>query len=134
MAKIVIKVDYTDNFVASPANDEIACVVTAKTYKELQEEMKTSLIAHINWMKEDGDAIPAEFKAENWEFEWDMSVRAILHHTEKLVPKSALAAATGINQQQLTHYASGYRIARPAMRSRIIEGIRKIANTLYAIS
>ena len=62
MSKINIKVDYTDNFVAYPANEDIACVVTAKTFKELQAEMMTSLREHIDWMKEDGDPIPAEFE------------------------------------------------------------------------
>lgn len=134
MSKINIKVDYTDNFVAYPANEDIACVVTAKTFKELQAEMMTSLREHIDWMKEDGDPIPAEFEGNDWEYDWDMSVRAILHHTEKLIPKSALANVTGINQQQLTHYASGYRVARPAMKAKILKGIQEIANTLSAIS
>ena len=134
MSKITIKVDYTDNFVAYPANEDIACVVTAKTFKELQKEMQVSLREHIDWMKEDEDSIPAEFEGNDWEYDWDMSVRAILHHTEKIIPKSALANVTGINQQQLTHYASGYRVARPAMKARIIKGIHDIARTLYAIS
>ena len=60
--------------------------------------------------------------------------RAMLHYTEGLVPKSALAKATGINQQQLTHYASGYRIPRPGMRQRILDGIHSIAAKLIAIS
>ena len=134
MSKIVIKVDYTDNFVAYPANEDIACIVTAKTYNELQEEMKTSLREHIDWMKKDGDEIPAEFEGDDWEFDWDMSVRAILHHTEKLIPKSALSSVTGINQQQLTHYASGHRIARPAMKTKILRGIHDIVGALSAIS
>lgn len=132
--KIIIKVDYCDNFVARPANESIACVVTADTFEELKAEMESSLREHIEWMKEDGDPIPEEFAADVWEFVWDMSVRAILHHTEKLVPKAALAKASGINQQQLTHYASGYRVARPAMKTKLLDGIRDIARNLYAIS
>lgn len=134
MGEIIIKVDYCDNFVATPANESIACVVTADTFEELKAEMESSLREHIEWMKEDGDPIPEEFAADTWEFKWDMSVRAILHHTEKLIPKSALAKASGINQQQLTHYASGYRVARPAMKAKILDGIRDIARNLSAIS
>jgi len=134
MSKIKINVDYTDNFVASPANEDIACVVTAKTYPELQEDMKFSLREHINWMKEDGDPIPAEFEGENWDYEWDMSVRALLHYIDGIIPKSAIAKVTGINQQQLTHYASGYRTPRSAMKAKIVNGIHKIAEKLSAIS
>ncbi len=133
MAKIGIKVDYTDNFAASPINEDIACLVTAHSFPELQKEMESALRDHIEWMKEDGDPIPAEFEGE-WEFDWQFTVRALLHYTDKLVSKAAIAKATGINQQQLTHYASGYRVPRPAMRAKIIEGIHKIAGQLSAIS
>jgi hypothetical protein len=50
------------------------------------------------------------------------------------VPKSAISKATGINQQQLTHYSTGYRTPRPAMRKKIIDGIHLIAQKLSAIS
>ena len=133
MAKIGILVDYTDNFAASPIKEDIACLVTAHSFPELQKEMESALRDHIEWMKEDGDQIPAEFEGE-WEFDWQFTVRALLHYTDKLVSKAAIAKATGINQQQLTHYASGYRIPRPAMRAKIIEGIHKIAGQLSAIS
>lgn len=133
MAKIGILVDYTDNFAASPINEDIACLVTAHSFPELQKEMESALRDHIEWMKEDGDQIPAEFEGE-WEFDWQFTVRALLHYTDKLVSKAAIAKATGINQQQLTHYASGYRVPRPAMRERIIAGIHKIAGQLSAIS
>ena len=133
MGKIAINVDYTGNFAAAPANQDIACVVTAKNLQDLKSEMEESLRAHIEWMREDGDPVPEEFEGE-WEFEWRLSVRALLHYTEGLLPKSALAKVTGINQQQLTHYASGYRHPRPAMRKRIVDGIHAIAAQLSAIS
>lgn len=133
MGKIVINVDFTGNFVGSPANEDIACVVTGKTLQDLKENMTFSLREHIDWMKEDGDCIPAEFEGE-WDLVWNLSVRALLHYTEGLVPKAAIAKATGINQQQLTHYASGYRKPRPAMRVKIIDGIHAIAKQLSAIT
>ena len=133
MAKIGIKVDYTDNFAATPVNEDVACLVTAHSFPELQKEMESALRNHIAWMREDGDHIPAEFEGE-WEFDWQLTVRALLHYTEKLISKAAIAKATGINQQQLTHYASGYRVPRPAMRAKIVEGIHKIAGQLSAIS
>lgn len=134
MGEIIIKVDYCDNFVAMPANESIACVVTSDSFEKLKVEMENSLRAHIEWMKEDGDPVPEEFASDDWHLKWDMSVRAILHHTENLLPKSALAKAAGINRQQLTHYASGYRVARPAMKIKILAGIHDIAKNLASIS
>ena len=133
MSVIRINVDYSDNFSAAPANGDVACVVTAKSFPELQKEMESALRAHIEWMRQDGDFIPPEFEGE-WSFEWNLTVRALLHYIGGLVPKSAIAKVTGINQQQLTHYASGYRKPRPAMRAKIISGIHQIANKLSAIS
>ena len=133
MAKIGIRVDYTDNFAACPVNEDIACLVTAHSFPELQKEMESALRDHIEWMREDGDTIPAEFEGE-WEFDWQFTVKALLHYTEGLVSKSAIAKATGINQQQLTHYSTGYRTPRPAMRQKIIDGIHSIAQQLSAIS
>lgn len=133
MGKIIINVDYTDNFAAAPANDNIACISTGRTLEELKRNMEEALRWHIESMREDGEPVPEEFDGE-WQLEWSLSVRALLHYTEKLVPKAAIAKVTGINQQQLTHYASGYREPRPAMRARIIEGIHQIANQLSAIS
>ena len=133
MGKIIINVDYTDNFAAAPANEDIACVSTGRTLEELKKNMVEALHWHIDSMREDGEPIPAEFDGK-WDLEWSLSVRALLHYIDRLIPKSAIAKATGINQQQLTHYASGYRVPRPAMREKIVKGIHSIANQLSSIS
>lgn len=133
--KIGIIVDYTNHYAACPVNEDIACVTTAKSFKELCKNMDDALHFHIEGMKEDGLEIPEEFlQEEPWEYDWKLTTRALLHYTEKYVTKATIAKATGINQQQLTHYASGYRTPRPAMRKRIVDGIHSIAAILAAIS
>ena len=102
-------------------------------FRELKKNMEEALRFHIEGMQEDGEAIPAEFSGE-WEFEWHMTTAAMLHYVEKTVPKSAISKVTGINQQQLTHYASGWRRPRPDMRKRILDGIHAIGKELIAIS
>ena len=133
-SKIGIIVDYTDNYSATPVNEAIACVTTGRSLEELQRNMDEALHFHIEGMLEEGMTIPEEFKQTTWEYDWQLTARAMLHYTEGLVPKAALSKETGINQQQLTHYASGYRIPRPAMRQRILDGIHAIAARLAAIS
>lgn len=133
MGKICITVDYTDNYVAYPANDDIACITTGRTLNEAKANMEESLHWHIDSMREDGEEVPVEFDGE-WELEWNLTTRAVLHYTERLVSKAALAKATGINQNQLTHYANGYRKPRPAMRQKIVAGLHSIAEQLSAIS
>ena len=126
-------IDYTNNYSACPADDRIACVSTGRTLEEIKKNIEEGLRFHIEGMREDGEAIPAEFEGD-WEFEWELTARAMLHYTEGIVPKSALAKVTGINQQQLTHYASGYRVPRPAMRQKIVDGLHSIAAQLSLIS
>lgn len=134
MGKIRVKVDWCEhNYSAAPENEDIACVCTADTFGELKKDFEEALRTHLEWMREDGDKVPSEFDGE-WELEWNMTTAAILHYTEKLVPKSAIAKVTGINQQQLTHYANGYRKPRLAMRTKIVDGIHAIAKELSAIS
>lgn len=132
MGKISITVDYTDNYSACPVNDEIACITTGTTYKELQKNMEEALRFHIQSMIDDGEPVPDEFSGE-WSFDWQLTTRALLHVTEKYVTKAAIAKATGINQQQLTHYASGFRNPRPEMSRRIKNGIHQIALELLQI-
>lgn len=133
MGKIIINVDWTGNYAAAPENEDIACVTTGRTFEELKKNMVEALRFHIEEMQEDGEAIPAEFGGE-WEFEWHMTTAAMLHYVEKTVPNSAISKVTGINQQQLTHYASGWRRPRPDMQKRILDGIHAIGKELIAIS
>ena len=133
MGKIKVIVDYTNNYAACPADDRIACVSTGRTLQEVKDNIEQALRFHIEGMREDGDPIPEEFNGV-WEFEWELTARAMLHYTDGIVPKAALSKVTGINQQQLTHYASGYRVPREAMRQRLVDGLHSIAAMLYVIS
>lgn len=76
MGKIIINVDYSDNFAASPANEDIACVSTGRTFNELKKSMEEALRWHIDSMLEDGEVIPEEFKGQ-WSLEWNLSGRAV---------------------------------------------------------
>ena len=133
MGKIIVLVDYTGNFAASPISPEAACLSTGRTLDEVKKNMEEALQFHLEGLQEDGLPIPIEF-ATPWNIEWRLSTRALLHYTEGLVSRSAIAKITGINQQQLSHYASGYRKPRPAMSVRIRDGVRKIAQALAAVT
>lgn len=133
MPKVKIIIDYTDNYAACPADDRIACVSTGRTLDEVKKNIEEALRFHLEGMREDGETVPPGFDGA-LEFDWELTARALLHYTEGLVSRTAISKATGINQQQLTHYASGYRIPRPMMRQRIIDGIHGIAALLNSVS
>lgn len=134
MEKVGLKIDWDGrNYASCPEDESIACIATGKTLTELKSNMLDALRQHIEWMREDGDIIPKEF-AGLWEPEWHLTTRAQLHYSESFITRKALAAETGINLQQLSHYASGWRNPRPEMRRRITEGIRSIREKLAIIS
>ena len=133
MGKITVFVDYAGNFAASPITPEVACVSTGRTLDEVKKNMDEALSFHMDGMTEDGLPIPEELVPPR-EYEWRLSTRALLHYTEGLVSRAAIAKITGINQQQLSHYASGYRKPRPSMSVRIRDGVRKIAQALTAVT
>ena len=133
MKKAVIHVDWDKNYGAAPVNDAIACIVTGKTLDEIKERMACSLSRHLASMRADGDLIPDEFSGE-FELEYNLTTRALLHYTEGLIPRKALAKTANVNLQQLSHYAKGWRNPRPDMQQRIAEGVRNIGKQLIAIS
>lgn len=131
MEKIKINVDWDKNYSASPQG--MAVAVTGKTLDEIKERMNQSLILHIAGIIEDGEIVPPEFSG-NYELEYELTTRALLHHTEGIVSRKAIAQVTGINLQQLSHYAKGWRNPRPDMQKRIEEGIKEIGKRLLAVS
>lgn len=134
MGKIGIKVDWSGkNYGACPENEDVACVATGRTLDEIERNMEEALRFHIEGMIEDGDAVPVEFDGD-WELEFHLTTRAQLHYSECFITRKALADITGINLQQLSHYASGWRNPRPDMQKRITDGIHAISKKLAVIS
>ena len=80
-------------------------------------------------MKEDGEEIPEEF-TEGHELVYYLTGKALMHYVDQYVTRKALARETGINLQQLSHYAKGHRNPRPEMQEKIIQGIRNIGRQL----
>lgn len=133
MGKVIINVDWVpNNFGASPANEDIACVATGKTLEEVEKNIVEALKFHLDGMREDGEAIPEEFLGE-WEPEFLLSTRAQLKYADNFITRKALARETGIAEQQLSHYANGQRHPRPAMQQRISDGIQAISRRLAFI-
>ena len=133
MNKVIINIDWVPrNFGAAPANEDIACVATGKTLAEVEKNIVDAIKFHLEGMKEDGEAIPAEFSGE-WEPEFHLTTRAQLRYSDAFITRKALSRETGIAEQQLSHYANGQRHPKPEMQKRILAGIRSICQHLSII-
>ena len=132
-SQAVILVDWDRNYSAAPKNEKIACIATGRSLEELRINFERSLKLHLKGMSEDGEEIPEEFTGD-FEIVYYLTGKALMHYVDQYVTRKALARETGINLQQLSHYAKGHRNPRPEMQERILEGIRSIGKHLTDIS
>ena len=133
MEKAIILVDWDRNYSAATKDERIACIATGRSLEELRINFERSLKLHLQGMKEDGEDIPAEF-SEDYELVYYLTGKALMHYVDQYVTRKALSRETGINLQQLSHYAKGHRNPRPEMQEKIIQGIRNIGKQLIDLT
>jgi predicted RNase H-like HicB family nuclease len=137
METIKVKVFWEDkNYSACTENYEKfggIVVAAGKTLEELKQKFQSALQFHIQGCLADGDTLPEFLKAGEYNLDYTLETSALLHTLDGVLTRSAIARATGINQRQIGHYASGIRRPRPEMRTKIITGIRKINRELEMV-
>ena len=130
MSKVLINVDWIDhNYGAAPQNESIACVATGRTLEEVKKNIVDALVFHLEGMRLHGETVPEEFSGQ-WEPEFVLTTRARIRYSDNYITRTALARETGINVQQLSHYANGWKKPRPATQKKIAEGILSISRHL----
>lgn len=136
MEKIKVLVDWCDkNFGAVTECEALngLVTVTAKTYDGLMRELKEAVRLHVHDSVEDGEDVPEWLAAGEYEFDIELGVAALLRKCEQFTSLAAIARASGINQQQLSHYASGLRVPRTEQRQRIVDGLHRIGNEFLSV-
>ena len=133
MSKVIINIDWMDhNFGAAPQNENLACVATAKTLPDVKKAIVEAIHFHLEGMRAKGEVIPTEYQGE-WEPVFILTTRAQLRYSDSFITRKALSRETGINEQQLSHYATGLKTPRPATRRKIEDGLRAISRQLLYI-
>jgi hypothetical protein len=102
------------------------------TLSGLKKAMEFSLRSHIKWMLDEGDEVPEEFRGE-FELHYILDSQALLKSLEGLLTPMAISRLTGINTQQIDHYATGRCKPRKKQQVRIANGLRRIASELIAV-
>lgn len=69
----------------------------------------------------------------DYEFDVELGVAALLRKCEQFTSLAAIARVSGINQQQLSHYASGLRVPRIEQRKRIVDGLHRIGKEFMEV-
>lgn len=136
MEKIRVNVEWCDRNFGASFGDNVpgAVVFSAKTFDELLKEANETLRFHVEGMLEDGDDVPQWLRDGDYEFVFNyLDVATLLRACESYASLAAISRATGINQNQLSHYATGLKRPRPEQRRRIVEGIHHIGRRLMAV-
>ena len=136
MEKIIVSVSWCDRNFGASLSDNVpgAVVITAETYEKLLREVPETLRFHVQGMIEDGDDVPEWLAKGDYEFEYNLiDVATVLRAFEPFVSLAAISRASGINQHQLSHYATRIKKPRPQQRERIVSGIHKIGQELLSV-
>ena len=135
MEIIKVNVSWCEHNFGASLSDNVpgAVVVTAKTYDELNDEVRNTLRFHVDGMIADGDDVPQWLREGDYELEFHLDAAAVLQMCAPYASIAAISRVSGINQHQLSHYANGLKKPRPEQRRRIIEGIHKIGQELISV-
>lgn len=123
------------NFGASVNDEKVpgSVVATDKTFEGVQESIAEALRFHVEGMMADGDDVPEWLAKGDYELKFNLDTPALLRRCEQYTSLAAIARASGINQQLLSHYASGLKTPRVSQRKRIVDGIHKIGEAFISI-
>ncbi|GHT38453.1 hypothetical protein AGMMS49965_01870 [Bacteroidia bacterium] len=136
MEKIQVKVGWSgNNYSCVTENSALNgfVVVTNKTLDGLKKDLQEAIQFHIDGCVHDGDALPEWLQQGEYELEYQLETSAMLHRLDGILTRSAIARATGINQRQIGHYASGHKKPRVMQREKIINGIHAISRELASV-
>lgn len=123
-----------ENFNGGTGDPDLgAKFVTAATLEEFKREFETSLKFHFEGVKELGGVVPEYILSGNYRVVYDLETTALLKEAEKFTTLAAISRATGINQKQLSHYATGMKQPRPSSRERIVKGLHAIGRMALSL-
>lgn len=136
MEKIKVKVDWCDKNFGAVTEDDVLCgmvIVSSRSYEGLMSELRKAVREHVESLLQDGEVLPGWLVAGEYEFDIELGIAALLRKCERFTSLAAIARASGINQQQLSHYASGLRIPRTEQRQRIVDGLHRIGREFLGV-
>ena len=93
------------------------------------EEVKQSVLECIKIQKGLGNLKDGE----DYEIVYKFDTESLLQHYKGIFTNAAFERLTGINQLQVSHYATGLKKPRPAQAKKIEKALHKLGEELLAI-
>lgn len=102
-------------------------------FEGFRKYVEESVDFYLECAREDGEAYAPVFDGE-YELVYRFDVQSLLEYYRGIFSFSALQTITGINQRQLSHYASGVSKPRAKQAEKIAEGLRRLAKELQVVT
>lgn len=102
-------------------------------FEGFRKYVEESVDFYLECAREDGEAYAPVFDGE-YELVYRFDVQSLLEYYRGIFSFSALQTITGINQRQLSHYASGVSKPRARQAEKIAEGLRRLAKELQVVT
>lgn len=132
MKENIVEVSFTGRNFSAHLPSLPGCVTTATTPEGIMENIKEAIGIHMQGLKEDGERVPTSFKG-NYRLSYKFDAKSLLNYYQGIFTKAAMERITGINQRQLSHYASGLKVPRKLQRDKIRAGLRRLGEELSLI-
>lgn len=133
MEKVTVLIAESENNYSACVDGLDGFVCTAETFNELQNEVVSGIDFHLDGMREENNPIPVVFQGDyKLSYKWD--VESLLFYYDGIFTRSALERLTGINQDQIGHYAAGRSKPRKKQRKKIENALHRLGDELRQIS
>ena len=110
-----------------------AVMLTADRFEDLQQKVENALDDCIKRKVANGDKVPRWLEDKEYELEFKfLDVTSLLKAYSPFLSLATISRVAGINQNLLSQYANGLKMARPYQLKRIIGAIQTIGKELVA--
>ena len=135
METITVEIHWEDkNYACAWAMEGIGAVIaTNKALDGLKAAFAESMREHVACLVADGDDVPQWLANGDYQINYTLHTSALLREAENYTTMAAISRATGINQKQLSHYASSVKNPRPEQRKRIVDGLHLIGQKFLSL-
>lgn len=100
---------------------------------ETVQEAKASILGAIEIIKTFAPEFIPEILFGEYEIVWKLDVESLLEYYKGIFNQTGIAKLTGINEKQLSHYASGLKKPRQAQAKKIEAALHRLGNELLAV-
>jgi predicted RNase H-like HicB family nuclease len=129
-----IHIEWADTNACASIDEVPGFVITSKTVKSLQNEIRAALEFHANGCIRAGNSAEWMINRLDWRFIYHYDIGSLLNLYDGIFTQTSLARITGINASLMRHYLCGVRNPSKKQLARVEENLRTFATGLSHIS